>query len=395
MMRLQVLGFAAAAYGATLSRRQLHPDFPSFDAFVQTYKRSYTTGTDEYKARRSVYEQRVAEAMEQNGRSDRLWTAGVNYLWDWSDEELHGLLGNRDIVPGSSAGGTVEASPHWTGFLEERKKAKSAQFPMSIPEEMDWRHLRSMKHVRSQGKCGSCWAVAATTLLEAHVESVTGLHRTFSAQQIVSCMPNPKKCGGEGGCRGASVELALKWVSKHGCAEENEIPYRANDSKLQEGECPSEAPTNTMFTTTSGAFAMQGWERLPENQEQPLVNALVQLGPVAVSVEGRHFWKYKMGIFDGCNRNAILSHAVVMIGFGVQRNGTKATKYWLLQNSWGQDWGEMGTIRMLRRDNEEEYCGVDDKPEYGSACQPYPDNITVCGTCGLLYSGLLPHFSKM
>lgn len=45
-------------------------------------------------------------------------------------------------------------------------------------------------------------------------------------------------------------------------------------------------------------------------------------------------------------------HAVRMIGWG-EENGAK---YWLVANSWNEDWGDKGTFKILRGTNE---CGIE------------------------------------
>merc|ERR1719281_322245 len=66
-----------------------------------------------------------------------------------------------------------------------------------LPAEKSWTNLKTMQTIKSQGACGSCWAIAAVTTLEAATELHSSL-RSFSAQEIVSCVPNPKECGGQG-----------------------------------------------------------------------------------------------------------------------------------------------------------------------------------------------------
>ena len=42
------------------------------------------------------------------------------------------------------------------------------------------------------------------------------------------------------------------------------------------------------------------------------------------------------------------AHAVIMVGWGEETIGTEQVKYWILQNSWGQDWGDNGYVKMFR-----------------------------------------------
>jgi len=42
------------------------------------------------------------------------------------------------------------------------------------------------------------------------------------------------------------------------------------------------------------------------------------------------------------------NHAVVCIGWGETIHDGKIMKYWILKNSWGEEWGENGYFKMLR-----------------------------------------------
>merc|ERR1719247_3975122 len=97
---------------------------------------------------------------------------------------------------------------------------------------------------------------------------------------------------------------------------------------------------------------------------------------------------YKAGVFDSCVKDSIVDHAVTLYGFDTE--GGK--KYWLIRNSWGGDWGESGFIRLLRHENEGQWCGTDNDPQKGIACEGETAPVTVCGTCGVLYDSVVPCF---
>merc|ERR1719316_2545267 len=126
---------------------------------------------------------------------------------------------------------------------------------------------------------------------------------------------------------------------------------------------------------------------LPENKGEPLLQAIYQEGPVVVSVDASTWNFYSGGVFSGCDKNAIINHAVVAEGFG---NDKKHGKYYLIKNSWGADWGEKGYIRLMRYDDDEAHCGIDNKPEEGVACEGGPKFVRVCGMCGVLYDSTYP-----
>ncbi|KAG0475907.1 hypothetical protein HPP92_012748 [Vanilla planifolia] len=75
------------------------------------------------------------------------------------------------------------------------------------------------------------------------------------------------------------------------------------------------------------------------------------------------------GVFTGsCGTD--LDHGVAIVGYGKTKDGTK---YWIVKNSWGQEWGERGYIRMLRGTSESEgLCGIAMEPSYPIKSSPNP-----------------------
>lgn len=360
----------------------LAPSLPSFPEFIATHGRTYQLGTEEYKQRLALFEKRVAEVQEHNAVPGRLWTKGINKLADRTASELKALRGYSHQAR-KSPGTAPPQRPF--GLVEGRTSSLAG-----LPTQFTWANkLQATREIEDQGGCGSCWAFAASTVLRAHSE-LFQTDRHFSQQQIVSCTPNPQQCGGEGGCQGATIELAMNYVSKNGCVTIKELPYTATDDT-----CPT-----SMIDLGSSAEARQdgglrlgmtGFQKLPENELMPVFQALTQIGPVGISLATSYGWNsYSHGIMEGCQKDAVIDHAVTLVGYGEE----DGVKYWQLQNSWGKDWGEGGFLRLERHDNHKEaaYCGMDDKPEIGSGCIGGPSKVRVCGTCGILYDTVVPTF---
>ncbi|CAE7853774.1 CYSEP [Symbiodinium microadriaticum] len=102
---------------------------------------------------------------------------------------------------------------------------------------------------------------------------------------------------------------------------------------------------------------------------------------------------YDGGIFNGCQKDATINHAVLLVGYGQDKKGQK---YWLIRNSWGADWGEEGYMRLLRHDGDESngghhgFCGTDYDPKVGVGCRGGPSSLPVCGMCGILSDSSYP-----
>lgn len=359
----------------------------AFAQFIVKHARTYTEGSEEFDQRKALYSLAADRIQIHNQKPGRSWSAGINKLADRTEQELAKLRGwkgsNR---PGHDA--APENEPNTAGLLNTNITV--TQFP----EEHSWMNLTSIKEVQDQGGCGSCWAFAAATVLRAHSEIWMGSPRKFSVQQIISCTPNPNECGGTGGCQGATAELAMDYVFKRGCRTETELPYTETDSNCPHSFLEGEDKEDSTKGLASASLGMLGWTKLPENKLRPLKLALITKGPVAVSISAGYSWnQYDGGVLDDCEKDAIIDHAVVLIGYG---KSSGAKKYWHLLNSWGTDWGEQGYLRMLRNEDsheESQQCGWDVDPAIGSGCKGGPSKVYVCGMCGLLYDTVIPHFA--
>ena len=94
---------------------------------------------------------------------------------------------------------------------------------------------------------------------------------------------------------------------------------------------------------------------------------------------------YEEGVYDGrCGTD--IDHAVQLVGYGT--DGGK--DYWLVRNSWGDDWGEDGYIRIRRFGDGKEPCGTDRRPQDGTGCSGGPKTVEVCGRCGILSDSAYP-----
>jgi len=357
---------AAQLHGGTSE----HDD--QFQSFIREQGRSYKHGSDEYVSRRELFKMKMAKIDELNSNPSLSWKAGMNKFTDRTEEELatqHGY--NRN----------ARSLQKPLGYGSSWQFTRVSRDGLELPKEVDYAHLKGMQksEVMDQQNCGSCWAVATALTLRAHSELYTK-DTIFSAQELVSCTPNPKHCGGTGGCSGATGELAFEYVLQNGLRTSKDFPYTATDEA-----CPK-----ALNSGGGKSIGMSSWRQLPTNELKPLQEALATKGPLAVSVAADEYWFYYMGgVMDSCsNDDPIVNHLVVLIGYGTDQK----KQYWKIQNSWGSSWGENGHMRLLRTDDEEKFCGMDTKPQDGVACEGENDPVKVCGHCGVLYDASYPLF---
>lgn len=380
-----------------------------YNAYLASHGRQDSIRSPESADRFSLWLQRKGEVESHNSQPQRRWTAAVNSLSDRTEAELSELRGWR----GKSSSAAGASGSQGRVFFNQMGAARP------LPEEYtNWTNLLTTQTIMNQGACGSCWAVTSATVLNAHSEIYQAGDR-YSAQELVDCVPDPHKCGGDGGCKGATVELAMNYAVFNGLAKEQAVPYRGRDGICKNDvSAPATGLLSGNFDSDSGdsgeslhslvspgvhvspknsagtRMGLIGWERLPENAYLPLLRALFERGPVGVSVAASGWSLYGHGVFDGCSKDAVVDHAVTLIGYGIDRKTDE--KYWLIQNSWGPHWGESGHIRLLRTDNDDvDQCGVDHKPEAGTGCEGGPKQVKICGMCGILYDNVVPHFEMI
>merc|ERR1719401_3110796 len=143
---------------------------------------------------------------------------------------------------------------------------------------------------------------------------------------------------------------------------------------------------------SSGSSTVNHATLLPTNDYKATMNAVAQVGPVAIAVDGG--WEmYESGVFS--SGSSTVNHAVLLVGYGETDTGEK---FWRVRNSWGDGFGEKGYIRLARADDDgTANCAMDEDPLVGIACaldeqgnkidvQP----VKVCGTSAILFDVSYP-----
>jgi C1A family cysteine protease len=194
---------------------------------------------------------------------------------------------------------------------------------------------------------GCCWAFSTVASTEGTVKLQTGTLLSLSEQELVDCDVD----GMDQGCEGGEMDEAFQFIIDNGgLTTEKNYPYTATD-----GDCNPGKEANH-------AASITGYEDVPANDEASLRKAVAGQ-PVSIAVDGGDplFQFYKGGVLSGaCGTE--LDHGIDAVGYGVGGDGTK---FWVMKNSWGTEWGENGFIRMERDIADEEgLCGLAMQPSY-------------------------------
>jgi len=292
----------------------------------------------------------------QINNANSTWVAGRNFHPKTSHNFLRTLMG-----------------VHPKAYLHKPKERKPLlQGVEDIPESFDprtkWPDCPTIREIRDQGGCGSCWAFGAVTAMSDRLCIHSGENVHVSSENLLSCCYS---CGF--GCNGGFPGAAWAfWQRKglvsggtfgshQGCQpyEIEPCEHHVNGTRMP---CSEGARTpkchrkceNTKYDVpyskdkTFGQKAYSVSRNVKEIQKELMTN-----GPAeAAFTVFEDFPNYKSGVYQHVAGKALGGHAIRLLGWGVEAG----TPYWLVANSWNYDWGDQGTFKILRG---QDHCGIE------------------------------------
>jgi hypothetical protein len=161
----------------------------------------------------------------------------------------------------------------------------------------------------------------------------------LSPQEFVSCDVG----GVDAGCAGGNPLAAYEFAESHAIETEQDYPYTSGKTS-RDGKCA--------YDKSEGVLKVKDYaivSQSPKTETTKMRDYLTSTGPAAIAVYAEPWQTYVKGKMTAtqCAGGAI-NHAVQAIGYVDKSDdsGIFATGYWIARNSWGQDWGEDGTIRV-------------------------------------------------
>jgi len=219
--------------------------------------------------------------------------------------------------------------------------------------------------------CGSCWAHGAISSLGDRIKIARGgkgIDINLSVQHMLNC-------GNAGSCYGGSVEGPFQWIHSiskktgSGISYETSNPYMACSSDSKEGfcgnanwKCNAANVARTCSTFTESGGACKGLSHYPNatvaeygvvSGADDMAKEIFARGPISCGIDASYILDYTGGIAK--DKGDGVDHVISVVGWG-DDNGTP---YWIVRNSWGEFWGEMGYIKVEKGNNAlklEEQC---------------------------------------
>jgi cathepsin B len=296
--------------------------------------------------------------------------------------EVSTRFANATIADVKMLLGTV--LPGEAGYYEpelEKTLFKTTTIPTSFDGRTAWPQCASViGRVRDQSNCGSCWAFGSTEGFSDRHCIATGKAVVFSAEDTNSCCSGIH-CGFSNGCNGGQPSGAWKWFTEHGVSTgldwaqmntgESCKPYSMQScahhvtppagmvacDTLPSYSTPTCTSTCSDSKYTKNSYSSDKVKAKTSYSVKGVENIqkeLMEKGTLSVSLTVyEDFEAYKSGVYRHVSGKSLGGHAIKMIGWGVESDGTP---YWICVNSWNNSWGEEGIFRILRGSDE---CGIE------------------------------------
>lgn len=297
-----------------------------------------------------------------NSNSSSTWKAGINERFRKTTlGEAVKLLGS--IITPKNERENIPIMNHEENDLPQSYDARNA-YPK----------CQSIKHIRDQSACGSCWAVSSTEVMSDRIciKSNQENQIQVSGSDLMSCC---HLCSKEEGCKGGNPYQAFLYWNYSGIVTGGDYqdqntckPYPFKCQKSSGGPypvCPKkEYPTPACVRSCQSGYPKsydddksRGSTAYQVSNDEAQIRAeIIKNGPVVASfIVYSDFYSYKSGIYQYSGGLYQGGHAVKVVGFGEENINGNIVPYWLVANSWGESWGENGYFRILRGSNECEF----------------------------------------
>jgi len=232
--------------------------------------------------------------------------------------------------------------------------AATIQVEKQMPKSFDWRSHNGqnfLEPVMDQGDCGSCYIVSTMRMLTARHKI-----RTNNTKAEPWSISFPLHCSEYNqGCKGGYGFLASKWSEDVGLLPASCAPYQT------QGRCEVKCDTKKLGKRYRAGNHRYIGGFYGNSSTASIMQEVYKNGPVVVSFEptddfmyyaGGIFAQQKLGVPAPLRLHASewqqVDHAVLAVGWGEEMG----QKYWIVQNSWGDTWGEDGFFRIARDIND-------------------------------------------
>ena len=209
-------------------------------------------------------------------------------------------------------------------FLEETN--------FTLPDSFNWTDKGVLNEIENQGECGACVVFSSVAIVESYIKIHTGNLFKLSKQQVLDCYFNDI-CS-----NGAMMDSIFYYIKENGLMLDSDYSYTSfsNTFRLPDTQC--------LYDKNKVVGKIDKFPEVRNINPNKLKEIIYKYGPVGGVVNSgcQDFLDYN-GTYI-LNYSSIecdpdgYDHQIVIVGWGVDNN----TEYWIIRNSWGEEWGNKG-----------------------------------------------------
>lgn len=284
------------------------------------------------------------------------WHASNDNFRGWSYETVKSLMG------------TKLDSEHWAQLRSMRLVSDvRSDLPTSFDAREKWPECPTIRDIRDQGACGSCWAFGAAEAISDRYCIHLAKKVNISAEDLNDCC---FLCGL--GCNGGYPSMAWHWWVFFGlvtggqygshsgckpytipkCEHHVQGPYPGCGDTQHTPHCTKACEAGYPISYEDDKHHGESSHHISSNPDA-IATEIMTNGPVEAAYDVyEDFLTYKSGVYQHKTGGYLGGHAIKILGWGVE-NGTS---FWLVANSWNPTWGDKGFFKILRGKDE---CGIE------------------------------------
>jgi len=315
--------------------------------FKATFNKTYADGNEE-AMRAATFASNLEHiqklnALERAAQPDLTGDVyGTTEFTDLTSEEFAARIGLRVLSkePAALPQKPVTARPKAPPHLSHKLPSDALQHGSGTLH--DWcLGSKFCTAIKSQGRCGDCWAFAAVEMMES-MALISGLATPeLSPQQLADCLQQP------GVCEPHPREEAWEYARHHPIETAASYPITSQATGV----------TSACHASRAAGVLRASKVTRVRHDEQSMVDWVGRHGPLAISVNIKNWQFYTGGrdIHGSSSRAAAaatasrcnyisaatcgdqVDHAVQLVGFVV--SDKKHIEGWRVRNSWGDAWG--------------------------------------------------------
>lgn len=228
-----------------------------------------------------------------------------------------------------------------------------------LPINFDWReaHPVCMNEIppKDQGQCNAGYAFSVSYVLGRGycLKSKGAVNEDLSPQDLISCDYSHRECLG-GSPLGVYNFVELIGVCQDSCKSYSSIKRFVPRCDLR---CDNFRQEYAKYRSKKNSIKLfEGGKNIER--------ALLSYGPMTVGMDlHEDLLIYKGGIYRHDGKSRFLgTHIVTLIGYG--SDSKSMANYWILRNSWGENWGEGGYFRIAFDEANVAKFAIISDPEY-------------------------------